>query len=209
MSVTLDGTGVAEFSVGEGGAVIAMPADTKAPHGIGVSVYDPQVHSRLLYSRSVSFTCAEADAEGHTRLTFGLDGVRWEPVAGKAPERVEASTWDPRATTEALPGRQWPVGELPAKMSLPEQIAAREKGTQVVVALQNPTEAPVRIVAAGLRLSLAGNDTTNRFLILPTSALPAAIPPQGNAELRFRLDTFDDTPSGSYEVTPLVVYAPA
>ena len=209
MSVTLDGAGVAEFSVGEGGAVIAMPADTKAPHGIGVSVYDPQVHSRLLYSRSVSFTCAEAAAAGHTRLTFGLDGVRWEPVAGKAPEQVEASTWDPRATTEALPGREWPMGEPRATVSLPAEAAAGTKGTHVIVSVQNPTEAPVRVLAAGLRLALAGNDTTNRFFVLPASALPAAIPPQGNAGLRFRLDSFDDTPSGSYDVTPLVVYASA
>ena len=55
VSVSLDGSGVAQFCAADGGVSIKAPSDQGSPHTIAVSTYDPQTQTRLLYSRSLAF----------------------------------------------------------------------------------------------------------------------------------------------------------
>ncbi len=217
LTVTLDGRTVASFLAWEGKATLRAADIPVGPHTLTLAATDPQVRGRLLYTRSIPLQSdqspAGAAAKPPYQIVFGLDGVAWDSAVQEGPGAQEP--WDRSATSDRLRSLDLPAGDVKARVTLgaggtaQTTAAAGRKDIRAVLTLRNETNAPVRVLAAGLRLTGAGGDATPRFFILPLAALPAVIAPGAQAEQAFRIDCFDDTPSGECRVVPAVVYAAA
>ncbi len=133
------------------------------------------------------------------------DQVKWADDAADVPQKSL--------------GQNWPEGTLTATASIvptsinvnpkSPRIFAGMKNIQIVVHLMNRSSVAQRILFSQLRLMTNDQDNTPWFFILPLSALPDVIPPNGQAQQMFRVDTFDDTPFAQYHLLPQVTYVPA
>jgi len=218
-NVAIDGHSI-QFPAWERETIMGRAMVSPGMHSLSLSVRDPQVPRRLLYTRSTPISVPEgAPPEGDTglsRITFGLDGISWEssPV-GDGPTVVGGLPAVPRW----LHGEAYPAGALEAEVSLQPQggtgpaerplVAAGTAGIRAELAVSNPGEAPVRIISAALRIRSGEDDCTSRFFVLAASSIPPAIGPGGSAVLSFRIDTFHDVEPGRYTVDATVVCAPA
>ncbi len=230
VTVLLDGREAAAFAASDAKAATAIGNVAPGEHSVSLRVVDPEFRSRVLYQRSVIVRVPNAapkqgaapspggEAKTPTplpapdvRLRFGLDGTAWQVERSGAPPA--ALVWDAAGTAEHLLKRRWPAGEMDAEARVgtpaPGAVAPGCKGVRITVRCANRSGAPLRVLAAGVRVQSGKTDVSPRFLILPAAPLPAVLPPGGSAEAAFRLDTFDDTPAGRYQVEPVVVWVPA
>ncbi|MBM3500845.1 MAG: hypothetical protein FJX74_19475, partial [Armatimonadetes bacterium] len=214
VAVVLDGQPAPAFRAYEGVGAAPLPAESPGAHSLSLSVTDPQVQKRLLYSRSLS---AWFPGDAESAIIFGLDGAAWGAVDA-ATDPVQA-LWDPRATLSSFLAASRPEGDVTAtaEVGVPDASTLAEAATvargtgklQVTVTVTNGIASPVRVLACGLRVTAGEADASARFFALPTCALPTLIPAGGSAQQTFRLDTFDDTPPGDYAIEPLVAWVPA
>ena len=133
------------------------------------------------------------------------DQVKWADDAADIPQKSLAQNW-PEGALAAT------VSILPSNVGVdtkPAHFTTGMKNVRVVIHLMNKSSVAQRILFSQLRLLRNEKENTPWFFILPLSALPDVIPPHGQAQQVFRVDTFDDTPSGQYKLLPQISYAPA
>ncbi|MDQ2730952.1 MAG: hypothetical protein M3Y56_04780 [Armatimonadota bacterium] len=219
-TLSVDGHAAAAIKGPLENAFATLRTLSEGAHTVSLTVPDPKNPLKPLYSGSLPIlrknpAAAPGPGDLPDRIIFTLNAPVPTTIPAKnIPDKPE---WDKGQGLPAdLLSANYPQGDLDASVELqgaaaplPAELPEGMKGLRVVVKLSNRSNVPEHVLSSGLRLSNGNTDAYARFFVLPSSVLPAIIPPGGDAALSFRLDTFNDTPPGRYTIQPVIVSARA
>ena len=217
--ISIDGGPTHNETFGEGVSV-TVPAERMAAgrHSLSVRIYDPQFRTRYLYVGSATVVknpAPDVETATHTTATatspppttdivFGLDGSAWthRPADGD-----HGPAWDGQGRLSAWLGETATEESVVATARLlgdgDTRISAGTQRLEAEVSITNSGQRPVRVLSCDLGIVTDDGHLTN-CLVVPIGARPAVIGDGGTATQSFRADTFDDTPSGTLHLKPIV-----